>query len=144
VHDELLNEMVGNWRIVRRFPNRTAENVAKIEWVLAGRWLRIEMTDVATPAQYGAHVYITRMESDGTYPIYWHDTFGGSLPEVPGAGVRNGNSIVFSWKEDDSELRNTFAWNPDESTWTSRIEHSGADGVWQEFCTDTYTRTNSD
>ena len=53
--DELLDKMVGTWRIIRQFPTRTAENTAKIEWVLADRWLRIEMTDAATPAGAAAH-----------------------------------------------------------------------------------------
>jgi len=138
--DELLDKMVGTWRIIRQFPTRTAENTAKIEWVLADRWLRIEMTDAATPAKYGAHVYITRMESDDSYVIHWYDTFGGSLPEILGTGVRSGVAIVFSWKDAESELRNTFTWSPDEDTWTSRIEQTGKGGEWTVFCTDTYTR----
>ncbi len=140
MRDDLLDRMVGYWRIFRQFPNRTAENTAKIEWVLADHWLRIEMTDSATPAAYGAHVYITRMKSDDSYVIHWHDTFGGTLPEVLGSGQRSGDAIVCSWKDAEGELRNTFTWNHDEDTWTSKIEQTGKDGGWTVFCTDTYTR----
>jgi hypothetical protein len=141
MRDDLLDKMVGDWHIMRQFPTRTAENTAKIEWVLGGRWLRIDMKDVSTPAKYEAHVYITRMELDNSYSIHWHDTFGGSLPEVLGTGHRSGDAIVFSWKDADGELRNTFTWNLDEDTWTSRIEQTGNDGEWVVFCTDTFTRT---
>ncbi len=140
MQDDLLAKMVGNWRILRLFPNRTAENAARIEWVLNGHWLRIEMEDLAVPASYAAHVYITRMDSDQSYSIHWLDTFGGTLPEVLGVGHQTDNSIVFTWKEADSELRNTYSWHADTGSWTSRIEQTNRDGNWTVFCTDTYTR----
>jgi len=138
--DELLNKMVGNWHITRQFTKRKTENTAKVEWVLAGHWLRIDMKDVEKPSKYEAHVYITRMVSDGSYSIHWLDTYGGALPESLGVGHRDGDSIVFSFKDQDGELKNTFAWHSDSKTWTSEIEQTGTDGKWTVFCTDTYFR----
>ena len=142
MHDELLDKMVGHWHITRRFATRVAENTVTAEWVLDGHWLRICMKDVAEPSKYEAHVYITRIEADGSYSIHWHDTYGGTMPEVLGTGDRRGDSIVFSFKDADSELKNTFTWHPDSNTWTSLIEQTGEDGKWTEFCTDTYVRND--
>ncbi|MBS1705850.1 MAG: hypothetical protein JST40_08245 [Armatimonadetes bacterium] len=140
MNSSLLNELVGEWRIFRQFPNRTAENTATIDWVLDHHWLRIAMKDVAVPSRYEAHVYITRMVSDGTYSIHWLDTFGGTLPESLGTGIEADDSIVFSWRDEDGELRNTFAFDRNSGTWTSTIEQTGPDGSWSLFCTDTYHR----
>lgn len=138
--DELLANMIGKWHITRHFPNRSAENTATVEWVLDGHWLRIDMEDTVKPSKYAAHVYITRMESDGSYSIHWLDTFGGTLPESLGVGHRHGDSIEFLWKDTDGELKNTFSWNAKEHSWTSKIEQTDRTGKWSVFCTDTYVR----
>ena len=142
MQDELLNLMVGKWHITREFPKRKAENTATIEWVLNDHWLRIDMKDIEKPSQYEAHVYITQMVSDKSYAIHWHDSFGGTLPEVLGTGHRVGDSIVFSFKDPDGELRNTFAWHGDRHEWTSKIEQTDKAGKWTVFCTDTYRKVS--
>lgn len=139
MHDELLDKLVGKWHIERHFPNRKAENTANIRWVLDGHWLLIDMKGGKKPA-YEAHVYITRMESDGSYPIHWLDNFGGTVPEMKGLGHRDGESIVFDFTDEDSKLRNTFTWHPDLRAWTSQIDQTDKDGKWSPFCTDTYTK----
>jgi hypothetical protein len=138
--DELLENMIGDWHITRRFSNRTAENTAQVKWVLQGHWLLITMRDLASPSKYEADVYITKMQETGRYVIHWHDSFGGTVPEVLGEGIRQGDAIAFSFKEKDGELRNTFAWHPESKTWTSHIEQTEAGKPWTVFCTDTYTK----
>lgn len=142
MHDELLQKLVGNWHITRQFSNRKAENTAKVEWVLDGHWLKIQMKDVAKPSKYEAQVFITRMESDKSFSIHWLDTFGGTLPESLGTGHRKGESIEFVWKDSDGELKNTFTWHENEKTWSSKIEQTDKDGKWNGFCTDTYIRAH--
>ncbi len=124
MQDDLLNHLVGDWRITRQFPHRKAENMAKIRWTLQGHWLLIEMKDVSKPAKYEAHVYITKMQSNGTYSIHWLDNYGGTVPEMLGIGTREGNSIKFSFKDSDSELLNTFTWHPETHAWTSKIDQT--------------------
>jgi len=138
MQDELLGKLVGSWHITRQFPHRRAENTAKVEWVLDGHWLRIDMKDLVRPSKYEAHVYITKMVSDGSYSIHWLDTYGGTVPEILGVGHRDGDSIVFTFTEGDGGLKNTFTWHPEHKSWTSMIEQTGKDGKWSEFCTDTY------
>jgi hypothetical protein len=138
--DPLLSHFIGKWHITRVFAKRHAENTANVEWVLDGHWLRISMKDTAKPSKYEAHVYITYVVAEKKYSVHWLDTFGGTLPESLGLGIRDGNSIVCSWKDSDGELRNTFTWYPDNHTWTSKIEQTGKDGKWTTYCTDTYRR----
>lgn len=138
--DSLLAKFVGDWHIARSFPSRTAENTARVDWVLDGHWLRITMKDVADPPGYEAHVYITRDRTTREYTCHWLDTFGGSVPDVLGRGQRDGDQICFTFVEEGGELRNTFAWHADNETWTSTIEQTDGAGRWTLFCIDTYSR----
>ena len=138
--DDLLDKFVGKWRITRVFSNRTVENDAVVSWEVMHRYLRIAMVDVATPPAYEAHVYIGYEREPGRYVAHWMDCFSGSLPESIGYGARQGDSIVLEWKEGEGVLRNTFAWHPEDGTWTSTIEQTNPDGSWGTFCVDTYRR----
>lgn len=55
--DELLENLVGDWKLSRKIFGRSVENTVKVEWVLNHQFLRIHMKDVATPAQYEAMVF---------------------------------------------------------------------------------------
>ncbi|MBS1724730.1 MAG: DUF1579 family protein [Armatimonadetes bacterium] len=140
LQDPLLEKLVGKWHIHRAFSNRTAENVATVEWVVDHRYLRIIMRDPNKPPKYEAHVYITFEKEAKRYAIHWMDVFAGSLPETMGYGHQAGDSIVFEWKDGEGTLRNTFTWLSSSKSWTSKIEQTNKEGEWTTFCTDTYTR----
>ncbi len=140
VQDDLLEKLVGKWHITREFPKRKAENEATAEWVLDHHYLRIMMKDLSKPAQYEAHVYITYEAAAKRYGIHWLDVFAGSIPEMMGYGERKGDSIVFTWKDADGTLRNTFTWHPESKSWISKIEQTDANGKWSTFCTDIYRK----
>lgn len=138
--DELLKHLVGKWLISREFPTRKAENTAEIEFVLGGKWLRIAMQDTNKPAKYLANVYVTLMADTGKYSMHWLDNYGGTVPEVLGEGVKQGNSIVFTFTEPDATLKNTFTWDSNDGLWISKIEQAGPDKIFKPFCIDTYRR----
>jgi len=140
LRDELLDKLVGTWRISRKFPSREVENEATVTWELVHHYIRIVMTDVVSPPMYEAHVYIGYERALSRYVVHWMDVTSGSMPELLGYGARDGNAIVFEWKDGDGTLRNTFTWNPDEDSWTSDIRQTGPDGEWRTFCVDTYRR----
>src|ERR1043166_2985827 len=56
--DELLDNLVGDWKLTRQIRAQTVQNTVKAEWVLNHQFLRIYMKDVATPAQYEAMVFV--------------------------------------------------------------------------------------
>ncbi len=48
--DALLDKLVGNWHVVRKFGNgRTAENTVRVGWVMNHQFLELHYVDVATP-----------------------------------------------------------------------------------------------
>ena len=51
-HDELLDNLVGDWKVSIKFKTRTAENTARADWVLNHQFLLIHMKDVNNPPQY--------------------------------------------------------------------------------------------
>jgi hypothetical protein len=140
--DALLERLVGKWRITREFAKRVAENDAVVTWELNHHYLRIVMKDVAIPSMYEAHVYIAFEREASRYAIHWMDVTSGSMPELMGYGQKQGDSIVFEWREDEGVLRNTFTWHAADDTWTSSIEQTDRSGAWKTFCVDTYRRSD--
>ena len=140
LEDDLLDKLAGSWRIVREFKNRKVENNATVEWVLNHQFLRIHMVDVNTPPKYEAMVFIGFNPSQNRYVGHWIDVFGGEFSETLGFGVRNGNSIEFTFQYPDALLTNVFSFDPASGRWTSKIDQQDQTGAFVPFCVDTYSR----
>ena len=138
--DDLLDKLVGNWRIVREFRNRTVENNATAEWVLNHQFLRVHMRDVTEPPRYEAMVFIGFNPTEQRYVGHWIDVFGGEFSETLGLGKRNGNLIEFTFQYPDSLLTNVFLFDAASGTWTSKIDQQDESGAFVPFCVDTYSR----
>ena len=136
LQDELLDKFVGSWHIVREFKNRKVDNRATVSWVLDHQFLRIDMIDVNEPPQYEAHVYIGFDATKSLYVCHWIDVFGGEYSSR-GFGERESDSIRISF---DDDLINTFAYHPDNDSWTSKIDQRDKTGNFVPFCFDTYMR----
>src|SRR5438105_4233597 len=108
VHDDLLDKLIGNWRIVREFENRRAENTAVVEWVLNHQFVRIHMKDVNEPPRYEGHIYIGFNLVEDRYVAHWIDVFGGQFSETLGLGRRDGDVIAFEFRYPDGLLTNLF------------------------------------
>src|ERR1051325_497039 len=138
--DELLDNLVGDWKLTRQMRARTVQNTVRAEWVLNHQFLRIYMKDVATPAQYEAMVFVGYDNASDRYVVHWIDIFGGRFSETLGYGQRDGASIKFIFEYPDGPFHNTFTWNPAEKTWTFLMEHKNKEGKWTTFATDTMRR----
>lgn len=140
-HDELLDNLVGEWKITRKFKTRTAENNAKVEWVLNHQFLLIKMRDVNNPPQYEANIYIGYDNASDRYVAHWIDFFGGRFSETLGYGTRSGNTIIkFVFEYPDGPFHNTFTWNKDKKSWTFLMEQKDSTGNWTLFAEDTLVR----
>ena len=139
--DELLENLVGDWKLTRQIRGRMAQNTVQVEWVLNHQFLRIHMRDVATPAQYEAMVFVGYDNASGRYVVHWIDVFGGRFSETLGYGKRDGNSIKFVFEYPDGPFHNTFTWNAAGKTWTFLMEQKNKEGKWTTFATDTLRRT---
>jgi hypothetical protein len=138
--DELLDNLVGDWKIARRFKTRTAESTAKAEWILNHQFLLIKMRDVNNPPQYEANIYVGYDNASDRYVAHWIDVFGGRFSETLGYGARSGNSIRFVFEYPDGPFLNTFTWLPEKRAWTFLMQQKDSTGKWTLFAEDTLVR----
>ena len=117
--DELLDTLVGDWKVSVKFKTRTAENT---EWVLNHQFLLLHMKDLNTPPQYEANIYIGYDNTSDRYVAHWIDVFGGRFSETLGYGTSNGNSINVVFEYPDGPFLNTFTWSKDKNSWTFLIQ----------------------
>jgi hypothetical protein len=139
-HDQLLDNLVGGWKVTRKFKTRTAENTASVEWILNHQFLLIKMKDVNNPPQYEANIYIGYDNASDRYVAHWIDVFGGRFSETLGYGTRSSNSIKFVFEYPDGPFLNTFTWNPNKKSWTFLMRQKDQTGKWTLFAEDTLVR----
>jgi hypothetical protein len=138
-HDAFIDNLVGEWRLMRQIRGRDVENAVSADWVLNHQFLRIHMKDVAEPPAYEALVYIGYREADQRYVVHWLDVYGGKFSAV-GYGKRVGDTIPFVFQYDDGPFYNTFKWDPRTESWTFTMEATGKDGKREPFAVDTLRR----
>lgn len=138
--DELLENLVGDWKLSRRIRERTVENSVKVEWILNHQFLRIHMKDVETPSRYEAMVFVGYDTVSERYVVHWIDVFGGRFSETLGYGKRDGNSIMFVFEYPEGPFHNTFTWNPADKTWTFMTEQKNQQARWTRFAIDKLRR----
>ncbi len=137
--DDLLDKLVGDWKLVRKMPGRTEENKVHVQWALNHQFLQIHMTDVKQPAAYEAQVLIGYDPTQKHYVAHWIDTFGGEFSRV-GYGSRSGNSILFVFEYPDGPFHNKFTWDPEAKTWCFLMTQKDKQGKWTTFGEDKLTR----
>jgi Protein of unknown function (DUF1579) len=132
-HDELLDNLVGEWKITRKFKTRTVENTAQVEWVLNHQFLLIKMKDANNPPQYEANIYLGYDNASDRYVAHLIDVFGGRFSETLGYGTGSGNIIKFVFEYPGGPFLNTFTWNSDKKSWTFLMQQKDQNGKWTLF-----------
>jgi hypothetical protein len=56
--DELLDNLVGDWKLTRKIRGQSVENSVRAEWTLNHQFLLVHMKDVSNPPSYEAMVFI--------------------------------------------------------------------------------------
>ena len=138
--DDLLDNLVGEWRLVRKMQGRITENVVKAEWVLNHQFFRIQMRDVENPPAYEATIFIGWDPMQERYVVHWLDVFGGRSSQTLGYGTRNGNTIKFAFAYPDHPFVNTFSWNPEARTWNFLMQQKNPNKSWSLFAEDNLSR----
>ena len=140
--DPLLDKLVGNWRVVRKFGDgRTAENTVRVGWVLNHQFLELHYLDVATPPQYEAMAFVGFDHKMSRYVMHWLDVFGGRASGVIAYGTLDeaAHSIYFTFNNPDgSQLMNAYAFDPATKNWTS-VMRQKSKGPWSLFAEDKFT-----
>lgn len=139
--DELLDNLVGDWKLTRKIQGETAENTVKAEWVLNHQFLRIDMKGVKKPAEYEATIYIGYDKVSERYVAHWIDVFGARFSEALGYGQKvNADSIRFIFEYPDGPFHNTFTWNSKTKTWQFLMQQKDRSGKWVVFAEDNLRR----
>jgi hypothetical protein len=137
--DELIENLVGKWKLTRKIRGKQVENTVHAGWVLNHQFLQLHMKDVAVPPAYEALVLIGYSHADKKYVAHWCDTYGGKFSAV-GHGRRMGDAIEFEFHYPDGPFYNTFAWDAKAKGWVFRMESKGKDGKRALFAEDTLRR----
>ena len=141
--DDLLDNLVGEWKLVRKIQGRITENVVKADWVLNHQFLRVHMRDIANPPAYEATVFIGYDTIQDRYVVHWLDVFGGVSSQTLGHGSRNGNTIKLMFPYPEHPFVNTFTWNPESKTWNFLMQQKNPDKSWSVFAEDDLSRITS-
>ena len=139
--DELLENLVGSWKLTRKIRGQTVENTVKVEWVLNHQFIQIHMKDVNNPPAYEAMVFIGYDNTSERYVAHWLDVFGGRFSETLGYGVRAGNSIKFVFEYPDGPFHNTSTWDQEAKSWTFLARTKDKTGKWVVFAEDNLRRS---
>ena len=140
LHDDLLDNLAGDWKLTRKIRGQSLENSVNAEWVLNHQFLLVRMKDVSSPPNYEAMVFIGYDNTSERYVAHWIDVFGGRFSETLAYGQRSGNSIKFIFEYPDGPFNNTFTWNPETKRWVFLMEQKDQTGKWKVFAEDTLRR----
>ena len=138
--DDLLDNLVGEWKLVRKMRGRITENVVKADWVLNHQFLRIHMRHVENPPAYEATIFIGWDHMQERYVVHWLDVVGGRSSQTLGYGTRNGNTIKFAFAYPEHPFVNTFSWNPQDQTWNFLMQQKNPNKSWTVFAEDNLSR----
>jgi Protein of unknown function (DUF1579) len=144
VQDSLLEKLVGEWRVERKFGSgRTAENALHADWVL-NQFVELHYRDVASLPKYEAMVFIGYDNASERYVAHWIDVFGGRFSETLGYGKGDeaAHAIRFIFEYPDGPFVNTFTFDPKTKTWTSLMRQKEK-GEWTTFAEDKFTRPDA-
>lgn len=135
--DDLVNHLVGSWKIEGAVMGMSAHHDVEADWVLNHQFLRItEKTSADAPAGESKYDAVWYLGWDGVserYVLHLMDTFGGRFSETLGYGTRDGNQIKFVFEYPDGPFHNTYRWNPAEKSWQWLLEQKDKDGKWTPF-----------
>jgi hypothetical protein len=146
LHDDLLDKMVGTWRLSGKFEGQSVSHSVEVRWVLHHQFLEIHEKDVnpsgGNDIPYDARVYVGYAPASQRYVAHWLDVFGGGA-ETLGYGKRTGSSIEFDFEYPGQPWLTTFRWNAASNTWQWLMRTKSKQGQWQETADMTLARAGA-
>jgi enterochelin esterase family protein len=129
----LLDELVGEWRMVGQVRGQPVTYDVLARRILNGRYVELHMKDVARPAQYEALVLIGEDTLAKHVVVHWLDSFGAAFSIPHGEGVISGDTVRFDIPYRDGPFRDTFVFRRPNHSWHFRLEASDRKGGWKPF-----------
>ena len=139
-HEVLLDRMVGEWVMTGPIAGEQVTHDVNAGWILGRRYVRLhelarEQDENGDPA-YEAWIDIAWDPENAEYVVMWLDNTETTNFEEEGVGhgTPDGDRIPFVWRlADGSGIRNTFAYDRADDTWTWTIENVGGSGQSAPF-----------
>jgi hypothetical protein len=141
-HDAFLNRLLGKWEMIGTVMGKSVRYAANGERVLQDGFIRIHMTDVASPSQYEADLYLGFDPHEHDYVAHWLDKFGAAGARVVATGHRDGNRLILQFPYARGAFRNTWTLL-DHERCRLLIEAQEQDGSWSTFADYRLTRSRS-
>jgi hypothetical protein len=136
-HADLVDHMVGTWKLQGPIMGREAHHEVDAEWVLNHQFLAIhEKTEAGAPSsekRYEAIWYLGYDPVSERYVLHLLDVFGGRFSETLGYGVRDGSAIRFVFEYPDGSFHTVFQWSSEKDTWEWLMTQKDKDGKWATF-----------
>ena len=135
LQDDLLDKMVGAWRLSGQFEGQPINHSVEVRWVLNHQFIEIHEKDLNQPkgtdVLYEAMVYLGYEATSGRYVAHWLDVFGNGSPTL-GYGKRTGSTLQFDFEYPGQPWLTTFRWNAAPNTWQWLMQRKTKQGPWQE------------
>jgi len=129
----LLDELVGDWRMVGQVRGHPVTYDLVTRRILNGRFVELHMTDAGRPSQYEARVFIGEDTAARGVLVHWLDNTGAAYSVPHGKGMISADSVQFDIPYSDVTFRDTFVFSRANGTWTFRLEASDGRGGWKPF-----------
>jgi hypothetical protein len=131
LHDPLLEHLVGTWVLRGKIAHRPVTHAVKARWVLDHQYIQIRETSqvkrVDGAPAYDAIVYIGWNPDLKQYSCLWLDTTGGNGLVEWAFGHAEADptklAFLFSDKNRDPSVRNTFAYDRITNSWSWTIDN---------------------
>jgi len=145
LQDDLLDKMVGKWRLTGSFEGQRVNHAVEARWVLNHQFIEIHEKDLTQPkgdaVAYDALVYVGYEATPQRYVAHWLDVFGGGSATL-GYGKRTETAIQFDFEYPGQPWLTTFRWNASTNSWQWLMQTKNKQGLWQEAANMTLLRTS--
>jgi len=131
----LLAGMDGQWVMVGEVLGKPVKYSLIVSPVLAGSFTELHMTDVQSPPQYEARVFIGHDKDSSHIIVHWLDVFGGKGSIPHGTGQITGNSIEFIIPYTAGPFRDRLTYDTSNGKWLFTIESGQGSTQWKHFAT---------
>jgi len=136
-HDDLVEHMIGSWKMEGQVMAHDAHYDVEAEWVLNHQFLRIhEKTSAGAPVaehRYEATWFLGYDPVSERYVLHLFDVFGTRYSETLGYGTRDGNALRFVFEYPEGPFHTVFRWSQEKNSWEWLMEQKDKDGKWTSF-----------
>jgi hypothetical protein len=131
LNDPLLDRLIGTWVLRGDIAGKQVTHAVEVQWVLAHQYIQIRETSRSRTAagapDYDAIVYIGWNPDLRQYACLWLDSTGGNGLVGWAFGHADADAtklaFLFSDKNGDPSVHNTFAYDRTTDTWRWKIDN---------------------